>query len=322
MKQIFFIAVSVIGILSGAAAAQAPSRPADNAALRYWMAFAQMNDSAISAEDAARMDAILNGNAAWDEQKFGPLVEQNKDAIETMIRGTRLPYCVWGIEYNLGPDAPVAHLPKARALARLNRLYAERLANAGDYDAAIRATVAGIRFAQHLAQNASFFGALTAKVALVIQLEQIQQMAKSGRLSSAQISELRTAVQALPEGGFGWQGTAFTEGWAIRRSMTTLSDAADPKALYQAWFGNPAPETFRAPSYKDKDDLDFVMAFYAKLLGMMPDVAATQLPTLQKRISALNPVIQMAIPNPARMIAARAEVIKAQHETAHALGSQ
>ena len=35
------------------------ARPADNAALRYWMAFAQMNDSPISAEDAAQMDAIV-----------------------------------------------------------------------------------------------------------------------------------------------------------------------------------------------------------------------------------------------------------------------
>ena len=266
---------------------------------------------------------LSSGKAPWDEQKFGPLVEQNKDAIETMIRGTQLPYCEWGIEYKLGPDAPIAHLPKARALARLDRLYAERLATTGNYDAAIRATVAGIRFAQHLTNNASFFGALTAKVALVIQLEGVQQLASSGRLSQAQLAPLRTVVQSLPEGGFRWQNAAFTEGWAIRRSITTLADARDPKALYQAWFGNAAPENFRVPSYKDKDDLDFVMdKLYAKLLGMPPDVANAQLPVLQRQIAALNPVIQMAIPNPARMIAARAEVIKAQHEAEEALGSR
>jgi hypothetical protein len=323
VKQIVAVILCIVGILSIPAAAQNASRPADNAALRYWMAFAQMNDSPISTEDAARMEAIVNGKAAWDEQKFGPLVEQNKDAIETMIRGTRLPYCEWGIEYNLGPDAPIAHLPKARALARLNRLYAERLANAGDYDAAIRATIAGVRFAQHMTESASFFGALTAKAALVSQLEEVKQLASSGRLSSAQLATLRTVVQSLPEGGFRWQNAAFTEGWAIRRSMTTLSEAADPKALYQAWFGNPAPEGFRAPSYKDKDDLDFVMGkLYAKLLGMPPDVANAHLPALQKQIAALNPVIQIAIPNPARIIAARAEVINAQHSAAEALGIQ
>ena len=116
MKPIIAVIVCIFGILSSPAAAQKASRPADNAALRYWMAFAQMNDSPISGEDAALMDAIVNGNAPWDEQKFGPLVEQNKEAIETMIRGTRLPFCDWGIEYDLGPDAPIAYLPKARAL--------------------------------------------------------------------------------------------------------------------------------------------------------------------------------------------------------------
>lgn len=321
MKRVLTVcALALITIIP--ASVQAAERPGDNAALRYWMAFAQMNDSNISAGDAARIDAIVNGKAPWDEEKFGPLVEQNKAAIETMIRGTQLPYCDWGIEYSLGPDAPIAHLPKARALARLNRLYAERLASAGDDDGAVRATVAGIRFAQHMAENASFVGALTAKAALIPQLTESKELAASGRLSSAQISELRTAVQALREGGFGWQGTALLEGVAIRRSMTTLSDATDPKALYQAWFGDPAPQTFRAPSYKDKDDLDRVMALYAKLLGMTPDAASAQLTTLQKQIAALNPVIQMAVPNPARMIAARAEVIKAQHETADALGIQ
>jgi len=320
MKRIFaaLLFVSAIAV-SNSPAVQPPSQPADNAALRYWMAFAQMNDSPISTEDAARMDAIVDGKASWDEPKFGPLVEQNKEAIETMIRGTQLPYCEWGIEYNLGPDAPFAHLPKARAMARLNRLYAERLATAGDYDGAIRSTIAGIRFAQHMAQNASFFGALTAKVGLVVQLAQIKQFAASGRLSSAQLAALRTVVQSLPEGGFRWQSAASMEGFAIRRSMTMLADAPDPKALYQEWFGNPTPENFRPPSYKDKDDLDFAMVLYAKLLGMPPDTANAQLPALQRQIAALNPVVQMAVPNPVRMIAARGEVIAAQQAAAEAL---
>ena len=319
MKRTIVFIVCVVGMISSSAVAQKPS---DNAALRYWMAFAEMKDSPITAEDATRMDAIISGKAPWDEEKFGPLVEQNKEAVETMIRGTKLPYCEWGIEYDLGPEAPVAHLLKARVLARLDRLYAERLASSGDYDGSIRATIAGIRFAQHLVMNASFLGALTAKTALVTQLEEVTQLATSGRLSSAQLATLRASVQSLPEGGFRWQSTAFTEGWAIRRSMTALSDAADPKTLYQAWFGNPAPETFRAPSYKDKDDLDHVMALYGKLLGMPTDIANAQLPALQKQIAALNPVIQMAIPNPARIIAARTDVIKAQHEAAEALGTR
>jgi len=321
MKRIV-IAFCIIAALSAFGAAQQRPRAADNAALRYWMAFAQMNDSPISTEGAARMDAIVNGKTPWDEQKFGALVEQNKDAIETMIRGTQMPYCDWGIEYDLGPDAPLAHLPKARALARLNRLYAKRLATAGDYDAAIRVTIAGMHFAQHMAQNASFFGALTARVGLIPQLEQAKELAANGHLSAAQLATLRAAVQALPEGGFSWQNAARTEGGAMRQAITTMSHAPDAKAIYKTWFGNPVPADFHAPGEEDIAELDRAMAFYTNLLGMPPDAATAQLPALQKQIAALNAVTQMAIPSPARMIAARAEVINAQRETAEALGGK
>jgi len=73
-----------------AADAQEVHSAADNAALRYWMAFAQMKDYPISREEAAKLDAVLAGGP-WDEQQFGALIEQNKEALDTMIRGTRLP---------------------------------------------------------------------------------------------------------------------------------------------------------------------------------------------------------------------------------------
>ncbi len=319
MKRTIVIVLAMIGILSIPAVAQHSSRPANNAALRYWMAFAEMNDSPISAEDAAQMDAIVNGKAPWDEQKIGPLVEQNREAIETMIRGTRLPHCEWGIEYDLGPDAPIAYLPKARALARLNGLYAKRLANSGDYDSAVRATVAGIRFAHHLAENASFLGTLTAKAALIPQLQQAQQMAASGRLSAAQLANLRFAVKALPESAFDWSNAARLEGDGMHRALVTLSHAADPKALYQEWFGSP-PADFRVPGDTELSELQRMMVVYAKLLELPPDAAQSQLPALQKQIAGLDAVSRMAIPNPARVIGARAEVISAQRKAAEVLG--
>jgi len=86
-----------ITALSATAIADSTQKAADNAALRYWMAFAQMNDSQISHADAMRMDAIINSGSAWEEKRFGPIVEQNKAVIETMIRGSQLPYCDWGL---------------------------------------------------------------------------------------------------------------------------------------------------------------------------------------------------------------------------------
>jgi hypothetical protein len=307
---------------SVANAREACRAAADNAALRYWMAFAQMNDSPISKEETAKLDAVLAGNSPWDEQQFGALIEQNKEALDTMIRGTRLPYCDWGIEADLGPDAPVAHLPKARALARLNVLYAERLASTGDYDSAVQTISAGIRFAQHLAQNASFFGALTAKTALTAHLQEVKRLADSGRLSSTQLASLRGTLKRLPLAGFDWPNAARLEGSGMGTALESLSRSSDPRALYQTWFGAPVPADFRVPAAKDISELDRAIALYAKLLEMPPDAARVHVPNLQKQIASLDPVSQMLVPNPARMVAARAELISAQQQAEDALATR
>lgn len=317
MKRILFIVLCSITALSASAFGDSPQRPADNAALRYWMAFAQMNDSQISHADAMRMDAMINGGSLWDEKQFGSIVENNKAAIETMIRGSRLPYCEWGIESELGPETPIEYVPKARALARLNNMYAMSLASSGDYRGATRSTIAGIRFAQHLAENGSFLGALTAKSALIPALMQAGRLASSRGAHVEDLAVLRNTVKALPEGGLDWPSAARAEGKALHSLLAAMSDDA---SLYEKWFGAAREAGIRAPSKAEIDQTDRVMEFYAKLLGMQPEQAEQQLPALQKQIADLDSTSRMAVPNPARMIAARAEVIGAQHRAAEALG--
>jgi hypothetical protein len=298
------------------------NQPSGNAALRYWMAFAQMNDMPISPEDSIRIDEIVSGKAPWQEQRFGALVEQNKDAIETMIRGTALPYCEWGIEYDLGPAAPAAHLPKARALARLNRLYAVRLQSTGNYDAAVRATIAGIRFAQHTAQNTSFLGVLTGKTALEADLVSVQQMTAAHHLSTGQISKLRDAIRELPEGAFDWSNAARLESGALHNAMSQMSRSSDARALYQSWFGIAAPSDFRVPGLGEIAQLDRVMGLYEQLLRMQPEAAVAQLPSLQKQIAILDPVSQMGVPSPQRLVSARADLIRELRKAQAALKAE
>jgi hypothetical protein len=323
MRRLTLLLIAgTIALTISAVNAREACQAADNAALRYWMAFAQMNDSPLSREEAAKLDTVLSGASPWDEQQFGALVEQNKEALDTMIRGSHLPYCNWSIEAGLGPDAPVAHLPKARALARLNVLYAKHLASTGDYDSAVQTLSAGIRFAQHLAQNASFFGALTAKTALTTHLQEVKQLAESGRLSSPQLAGLRSTLKALPLGGFDWPNAARLEGGAMRTAMESMSRSSDPRSLYQTWFGTPSPADFRVPTAQDISELDRVTALYAKLLEMPPDAAKAQVPILRKQIASLDPVSQMSVPNPVGMVAARAELIAAQRQAEDALAAR
>jgi hypothetical protein len=322
MNRLAVILFWIVGSVYALASNPSTYPPAENAALRYWMAFAQMNDMAISPEDSIRMDEIVSGNAPWQEQRFGALVERNKDAIETMIRGTALPYCEWGVEYDLGPAAPAAHLPKARALARLNRLYAVRLESTGNYDAAVRATIAGIRFAQHMAQNASFLGVLTAKTALEADLVSVQQMTASHGLSTGQTSGLRNAIKELPEGAFDWSNAARLESGGLHAAMSQMSRSSDARALYQSWFGSAAPADFRVPGASEIAQLDRVMGSYAQLLRMQPEAAVAQLPRLQKQIATLDPVSQVGIPNPQRLVSARAELIRELRKAQAALKAE
>jgi hypothetical protein len=318
MKKLLSPMLCSIIALSAAAIADSAQRPDDNAALRYWMAFAQMNDSQIPHADAIRMDAMINNGSSWDEKQFGPIVEQNKAAIETMIRGSRLPYCEWGLEWELGPETPIEYVPKARALARLNNMYSMHLASTGDYHGAARSTIAGIRFAQHLAENGSFLGALIAKSGLIPALMQAERIAASNRMRADDLASLRQSVSALPEGGFDWSSAVRAEGKALHSVLSTMS-GANARSLYEKWFGSAPEEGFHAPTKTEIDQLDRVMESYARLLGMPPEQGETQLPALQKQITDLDPTSRRGIPDPERMLAARTEIVKAQRRVKEAL---
>jgi hypothetical protein len=321
MKKFLLVVLCFFTALSTAAIADSAQRPADNAALRYWMAFAQMNDAQIAHADAMRMDAMVNSGTAWDEKQFGPIVEQNKAAIETMIRGSRLPYCEWGLETELGPETPIEYVPKARALARLNNLYSMRLASIEDFHGAARSTIAGIHFAQHLAENGSFLGALTAKSALIPALMQAERIAASNRMHADDLASLRKAVSALPEGGLDWSSAARAEGKALHSILATMS-AANASSLYEKWFGAAPDAGFHPPTKTEIDQLDRVWESYAKLLAMPPEQGEAQLPALQKQIDDLDQTSKIGIPNPARILAARTEIVKAQRRVKEALKIQ
>jgi hypothetical protein len=91
-----------------------------NAALQYWQAFAQM--PALSDEQQKILDE-------WNTVSLkDPAVEKlAADAHKSMMylhRAARLERCDWGLDYDDGISLLLAHLPKARDLARLAALHA------------------------------------------------------------------------------------------------------------------------------------------------------------------------------------------------------
>jgi hypothetical protein len=131
--------VMLVCIATGCPQVKVPAPP-KNAALLYWQAFAQMEDYPTDQATSDLMEQIIAGNAAWDENRLGHFLDSNKDALQTMQRGSKLSVCDWGLEYNVGlsDQFPVPFWRNsARALARLNTLQGIRLLAQGHSDAAV-----------------------------------------------------------------------------------------------------------------------------------------------------------------------------------------
>jgi hypothetical protein len=266
-----------------AGAATAQPKPEGNAALRYWSAFDQMQDSAITPEQAKELNLILEGTAPYSDLKYRELVEKNRPALETMIRGTALAYCDWGIDYELGHEAPVGYVRKALELGRLNVLYAFDLLITGDNDGAVRVLAAGVRFSHDVANGGTLFAAVAAENLLSSDLRAITFAVHLSRpkLSAAQKSILKRAVGQLPPNGLDWPSAVKREFAVLRMPVRTSegSSQLDPEA---------------------QAALAEIASVYVAMLGdpdLLPDLQ-------QKRLSAPQPLPDM-IPNPKRVLEAK-----------------
>jgi hypothetical protein len=208
--------VILIALLSaGSALAQRNTSITENAALRYWSAFSEVQDSGITDQQAKALNAILDGTAPFDDSKYKDLLEKNALALEIMVRATSLPICDWGLDYGLGHDVPVDYARKALVLGRLNVLYAFHLLKTGNKDGAVRALAAGLRFSHDVGNGGSLFATLIAKDLLTSHLRAVAGALRLEQLSTSQRSQLQTAVARVGE-GLDWPMAAKRDLEALR----------------------------------------------------------------------------------------------------------
>jgi hypothetical protein len=194
----------------------------DNAALRYWTAFGQMQDSVLTDGQAKKLNSILDGTTPYDDLEYKDLVERNKPALEIMARATTLPICDWGLDYQMGSEMPQEYVRKALVLGRLNVLYAFRMLITGEKDQAVSVLASGVRFSHDVANGGSLFATLVAKSLLVAHVRAMGFALHTGELSGAQLSVLQKAVAQLGVDGLDWRS-------AMRRELE-IPRALDPQA--------------------------------------------------------------------------------------------
>ncbi len=279
-----------------------------NAALRYWLAFADLQDPPSDKTAQELLEKTAAGETPWDEAKLGAILDQNEQAIQEMQRATKLPECDWGLEYSRGPQASIAYVPRARVLARLNTLYGMRLMAKSQVQAAVDAWLDGIRFSQHLAQGGTLIFKLVARMSLVSDFEVLTSAAQSGRLDDAQKHEIAAAVRALPADGFDWSEAMAFEEASLEITVRQMQQAANPAAYYQEMMGKPAPASFSVPGLKDLAACRSLFSDAEAAMRLPPEQARARLQDFQGRVMQLHPFFQDTIPSLAKINDARAEV--------------
>jgi hypothetical protein len=282
IRRIGFTAVAVLLAL-GAASGQRTVSLADNAALRYWSAFSQLQDAAMTEQEAKELDSVLERTAPYDVAKYNDLIQRNTLALAIMARGTLLPKCDWGLDYGLGGEVPVDYARKALMLGRLNVLYAMRLYHSGDREGAIGALAAGLRFSYDVANGGSLFPTLVAKDLLVTHLMAVSDAVRMGQLSTTQRSRLQNAVAALGD-GLQWSAAA-------KRDLEALG----------AHYSGESPVSAA---------LSRITASYTSFLKDQSD-----LPSLMDAINHAPPELANSIPNPKRVQEQKQELSEKLQQT-------
>jgi hypothetical protein len=293
-----------------------------NAALRYWMAFAEMQDPPADKATQDLLEKTVAGQAGWNEKTLGPILDANGVAIQIMQRATKLPDCDWGLEYDQGPRASIAYAPKARVLARLNTLEGMRELAKGNSQTAMDTWLAGIRFSTDLARGGSLIFALIAKSAILPNLQALAAEAKQKQLTDSQKKQISAQLKSMPEDGFYWGAAWGLEESGGERLLAELRKAANPGATYERMTGESMPSGATVPSAEDVVKYRDYMKAVQAALNSPPDTARGRISALETRKVALSAVSRQIIPNAEKENDARREVVLARNELLESISAR
>lgn len=292
-----------------------------NAALRYWMAFAELQDRPLDQGTAKLMEDVLSGAAPWDEQRLGPIIDANVPAIRAMQRGTALPECNWGLDYDRGSAMSLGHLPKARVLARLNALYGARQNALGDTDGAVNTWLAGLRFAQDISRDVGLIAPLSAKASLLANLHFLTTAVESGHLSREALKKIRLQTASLPEEGVDWTVAIKFEAWANEESLKDLAQSKNFQETYKTFFSQPPPPATAPPKPADIAEHRALMDEVQTAFQLPYEQTKVRLSTIEVKTKALHPAAQAVTPNYSRMNEARHQIDLQEQSLARALAT-
>jgi len=224
MLRALCLAMTILVLPSRYASADAAPDPCENAALKYWQAFATLPN--FTGPDGQKLNAEcltmpLDAHAR-------EMVTKAEHALQMLHRGARLPRCDWGIGYEEGYFTPLPHGPAARVLCSLACLRARMRFEAGQSAEAIDDIVAAMTLGRQVSQDSTLFMVLVGYGVEPCICETLALYLP--RLNASVIKDLQTRLDALPPGGRpakAMKSEARDMEWFVRK----IKEAKDEESL-------------------------------------------------------------------------------------------
>ena len=202
MLRALCLATAILALRLAHTSAEAPSDLGANAALSYWQAFATL-PKFTEAEQTRLISEHLT--MPLDAQTT-EIVRKAEYALRMMHHAAVLPRCEWGIDWEPsidweagGFEVLLPQMDAARVLSSLACIRARMRFEEGHRAQAINDIVAAARMGRQVSRDGSLVGVL---VGYSIEGGMIGALALSlPRLDPGTIKDLKTRLDALPEGG-------------------------------------------------------------------------------------------------------------------------
>jgi hypothetical protein len=277
-----------------------------NAALKYWLAFANMN------YDKDQEKIIEDWNKVPLDAKTDKLLDNARVFLLQMHRGAQIEHCDWGLDYSDGVSMLLPHLGKARNLTRVAALDIRRELVRGNGPGAVQTGLDALTMARH---TNSDFTLISILVRIVNEATIFEALAAGlPKLDAASLTKLAAFLDA-PRGG----GTVpesikgekeFMARWLIRK----LQEAEEKKAgsykevLHAVLVPSEAPEdkarTQRVLEAGDTYEkaiklLENLMPVYDELVRIYSLPAKefdSQYPAYAEKAKAANPAAELLMP--------------------------
>jgi hypothetical protein len=220
MLRALCLATTILALPPGHASAEAPSDLGANAALKYWQAFAALPKFT----DAEQTRLISEHLTMPLDTQAREIVSKAEYALRMMHHAAALPRCDWGIDWEAdGIEVLLPQMTAARVLSSLACLRARERFEEGGSAEAIDDMVAALTLGRHVSADGSLIGVL---VGYSIEGRTNDAIALDlPKLDSGMIKNLKTRLDALPQGGTPAKALRTCEektlDWFIRKVKAT-----------------------------------------------------------------------------------------------------